>query len=530
VDETEAASAGLPDYRGFWRRRRWWVLTTLTITVLAGVLFVATTTPVYESSTQIEFEPPANRTELERLIFGSTDLGTQLAALESPAVLEAIVAHQPPSGRPATVSDLRNSFEAEIVPGTTIFELTVKDETPARAAQLAEILADGYLQYLRRDANTRVERALRRIMAEQAAKRQELESLQAQLAAGTGATRESLELERDETFADLRFLSTRVSELRSTVELVRLGSVIQPAEINEDPARPQPVRDIALAAVLGLLLGTALGLAREWVDPRVTDPGLRALERDGVPVLGRVPSARAESAQQHRPPHVRQAYGRVRARLEARASSPDRTLALVPASPSIDARAIAAHLAAEFADAGLSVLIVDATAPLREGRDPDAAGRPMATSGPAEPGLELVGPGVHLVELSRSSVQGGDGGPGGGRLSAARLQGLAGAHDVVLVASACADLDAGAFDAARAAQQVVVVVDERHTRMPNLLQVLSDLAGIGGEVAGIVLAEDPRGRAALTPARPKDKPHVQADEQSSPDAMAGPGRVDHSLR
>ena len=61
------------------------------------------------------------------------------------------------------------------------------------------------------------------------------------------------------------------------------------AEVPDDAGLPQPVRNLALAAVLGLLLGIGLAVARELLDTSVTTSDDIADVTD-APILGNIAS------------------------------------------------------------------------------------------------------------------------------------------------------------------------------------------------------------------------------------------------
>jgi capsular exopolysaccharide synthesis family protein len=70
----------------------------------------------------------------------------------------------------------------------------------------------------------------------------------------------------------------------SPVQLSALG----PASTPTEPSSPQPLRDISIAAVLGLVLGCGIALLRELMDNRLTD-GEKVEDLAGAPVIGMIP-------------------------------------------------------------------------------------------------------------------------------------------------------------------------------------------------------------------------------------------------
>jgi polysaccharide chain length determinant protein (PEP-CTERM system associated) len=88
-------------------------------------------------------------------------------------------------------------------------------------------------------------------------------------------------------------LSARYMNARSAKEVTQGGggerfSVLYPANLPKEPIEPQPLKIMAVAVVLGLVLGAGAALGREFMDRAVYDS--RALQSEfEVPVLGEIP-------------------------------------------------------------------------------------------------------------------------------------------------------------------------------------------------------------------------------------------------
>jgi capsular exopolysaccharide synthesis family protein len=151
---------------------------------------------------------------------------------------------------------------------------------------------------------------------------------------------------------------------QKTTSAVKVEIVAGP-RLDETPVSPRPVRNLALAALLGLILGAGVALLRELLDTTVkTSEGLQQIA--GAPVLAGVPyDANAGSD-----PLLVGAGGRT-ARAEALrqlrtnlqfvdVDRPVRTLVVTSAVPGEGKSSTACNLAILFAETGARVLVIDA--------------------------------------------------------------------------------------------------------------------------------------------------------------------------
>jgi protein tyrosine kinase modulator len=103
----------------------------------------------------------------------------------------------------------------------------------------------------------------------------------------------SLQREYDLEKARYSDLNTRYQNARSAEDVARdqggeRFSLLYPANHPDSPIDPQPLKIMAIALVLGLVLGAGAALGREFLDRAVYDS--RALQNEfEVPVLGEIP-------------------------------------------------------------------------------------------------------------------------------------------------------------------------------------------------------------------------------------------------
>jgi capsular exopolysaccharide synthesis family protein len=164
-------------------------------------------------------------------------------------------------------------------------------------------------------------------------------------------------------------LDNRIKEVALMANEGALNTtVVEPAAAEDAPTSPRAGRTLVVALGAGLLLGIALGLVKELVDPRLrsVDDVKLAL---GLPVLGMIPrmgggqSAEAQGWAVHLDPasDSAEAYRAVRTSLQF--SVPDgegRTIVVTSPSPRDGKSTLSSNLAIAIAKSGKSVLVIDA--------------------------------------------------------------------------------------------------------------------------------------------------------------------------
>jgi len=151
----------------------------------------------------------------------------------------------------------------------------------------SEEFADAYLDILRQKEETARERE-GQMLASFNEQQQEAQAL------GLKSTEYSVlqsELERTERLCDI--LDERIKELNVTEDTGALNiSVLEVAQAEDRPSKPQKAKILAIALMAGLLFGCGTALLRDWLDYR-----LRSVEEISailnVPVLGVVPKMAA---------------------------------------------------------------------------------------------------------------------------------------------------------------------------------------------------------------------------------------------
>jgi capsular exopolysaccharide synthesis family protein len=217
------------ELQDYWRtvRRRWRLVLGSVLVVLAvAAVWTWSVTPTYASTTRI-FVSTSQTDE-------STAYTGNLFATQRVASYADLVTSNQLAERVATElgdtepMDLREQVTASAVPETVLLEIEAVDADPERARDIAQAYAE-----------------------------------QLQLLV------EELETPRGETTAVVK------------------ATLIDDAQVARSPIAPQPLRNLALAGVLGLLLGIGLAVARELLDTSVKGADDIA-EITTAPVLGNI--------------------------------------------------------------------------------------------------------------------------------------------------------------------------------------------------------------------------------------------------
>ena len=218
------------ELKDYWRtiRRRWvWVVASLgAALVVAGVL-TWTATPQYSSTTRLFISTSQSD---ESSAYTGNLFATQRVTSYADLVASRRVAESVADwlGDDTDPRDLREQVEATVVPETVILEISATDADPERAAGIAQAYAE-----------------------------------------------------------ELSLLVDELETPKGKQDAVIKATLVDDAHVAEDPVSPQPLRNLALAGVLGLLLGVGLAVARELLDTSVKGADDVAGITD-APVLGTI--------------------------------------------------------------------------------------------------------------------------------------------------------------------------------------------------------------------------------------------------
>jgi polysaccharide biosynthesis transport protein len=325
------------------RERLWFVVAALALGLVAAVVYLATAEPVYEAEADILVLPvPASETILRTvgLIPESSDpaqdVETATHLIDTPEVAaqtaEAL-------GGSMTSDEVAAAIRVDPLPASNIVAVVGSASTAEDARMLANAYASAAVAHRTEELHERIATVLPRLQAQ-------LETLEGDAA----------------------------SELAS--EVAQLGSLQSgddptvrfetPATTLDSRVSPRTLLTIVLGLGAGLAVGLGGAFAAQTLDPRLRrEEQLRSRYR--LPILTRVP----RDAGQHRgvplapetvAPATREAYRTLRANVAAaaRGSTGARSVLVTGSAPSEGKTTTALNLAASFALAGSSVILIEA--------------------------------------------------------------------------------------------------------------------------------------------------------------------------
>ena len=306
--ELEHGSSGLRRYVGVVRRRKWIVLAVLAAAIGAAALFSELQKPVYRAETKIvvgqgnSLFQPTVANAVQPFTATMSDL------VESNVVATRVIARL---GLHRSPEKLLSKVHVSTNPLTAVLKVSVDDSSRARAQHIARALGNVFS----------------RLVHERFGHRQ---------------------------------VTTTTGQV---VEAPLTATVWDSAHVDRQKVAPKPVRNVAIAAALGLVLALLSAFLREHFDRRLRSR--EAVEEHfGVPVIGQIPfdpaSKRNKGARILATGAGAEAFRSLRVNLEyLGVRRPLGTILVTSASPQQGKTTVTANLAAMIARSGATTIAVE---------------------------------------------------------------------------------------------------------------------------------------------------------------------------
>ena len=327
-------------------REHWpYIAITVALAIAAAAAYVGVAEKRYEASADVLVSPVSSDTLLGLPVLRENVFGRSVVTVarltKSPQVSSRVRDSLRLSLAPSAVSRLITVTPQE---QSDILTITGKGRSPDAAARIANAFAQALLA----ERTERFQRQLRLVV----------NGLSSRLRAIANRPRSPEAAALSTRLADFRALS---GERDPTLEIVSLA--VPPSE----PAWPRPLLSVAVAAVIGLLLGIAISVGLELANPIVMRSD-SIVEHGAPPILTRMPrvtdgEVRAALSVSHEvPPEIRAPIRTLWANLGSLPPNQSQagTLLLTSADAGDGSPAVAAVLATLMARSGMSVMLIDA--------------------------------------------------------------------------------------------------------------------------------------------------------------------------
>lgn len=491
--------------------QRWWWLIVGCALLAAVVAFAVSSwmQPVYQAQVTllVQQAPTTGLSEYTAILTSERLAQTYAQMLTGRPVLEATIARM---GLSETAEQLAKRVKVERVRDTQLIRVKVEDTDPARAAAVANALAETFTEQVRTIQEQRYAESLSNLKAQIDELSAVIEETQKELEARARDTTSQAQAERTRLETILAGYRNTYAALVQSYEQMRLTAaqsadtvvLFEPAQVPREPVRPRRLMNTALAGVLGAMLAVAAAFVVEYLDDTLKTPDdvTRTLGLPTLSAIGRLEEGQSELIMTADPlSPVSEAFRVLRTNI--RYSSVDRPLqVLLVTSPGpVEGKSVvAANLALALAQAGLRTALVDAD--LRRPRQHRLFGlHPKegltgallagSTDGRLQPteveGLSLLPAGEkppNPVELLGSQ-----------RMRELREE-LRGSFDAVVVDSPPVLIGADAAVLGQMADGVLLVVNAGETRRDAARQAVESLRQVGANVIGVVLNRVPSRR------------------------------------
>ncbi len=488
--------------------QRWWYLIVGCTLVAAVAAFAASLwiPPVYQAAVTllVQQAPTAGVSEYTAILTSERLAQTYAQMLTARPVLEMTIARM---SLPETPEELAKKVKVERVRDTQLIRVKVEDTDPARAASIANTIADVFTGQIRSIQEQRYADSLNNLKAQIDELSATIAETQKELEARAHDTTPQGQAERTRLETILAGYRNTYAALVQSYEQMRLTAtqsvdtaiLFEQAQVPKEPVRPRKLMNTALAGVLGMMLAVGAAFVIEYLDDTLKSPDdvNRTLGLPTLSAIGRLKEGQNELILTADPlSPVSEAFRVLRTNI--RYSSVDRPLQVLlvtSTGPEEGKSVVAANLATALAQAGLRTALVDAD--LRRSRQHRLFGlHPReglvgallagSTDGRLQPtaveGLSLLPAGEkppNPVELLGSQ-----------RMRELREE-LGGAFDAVVVDSPPVLIGADAAVLAQMADGVLLVVDAGVTRRDMARQAVESLQHVGARLIGVVLNRVP---------------------------------------
>ncbi len=280
-------------------RQWWWILVICPLIAAATAYFITSTiTPVYQAEARllVEHQMAGGTLDLQSIQAAERRTQTFSQLITTRSVLNPVVEEL---NLEKTADDLRANLSISHVGDTQLITIAYSDYDPVHAAEVANTVSEKFAEYVR-DIQAPIigvpAEDLTGVIADLETQIESNEARIAEIEAGDGPTTQA---EQDE-LAQLQASTAQLSQSRDAFQVIEssvndldtaTGSqvfIAEPAAAPGAPISPSLMINLAIAGLLGVLIGGAITVSLSWLDDNVkTEQDVRQLINR--PVIGTVP-------------------------------------------------------------------------------------------------------------------------------------------------------------------------------------------------------------------------------------------------
>ncbi len=347
-----------------------WKLMVICIVAVGAGAYIGSKliTPIYQSTAlvQIALRSNNNQADINSLLASDQLVQTEAKLAVSDPVLREVASHFPG----LTVQELSKEVTSMPTTGTQIFEIDVQDQSPTRAADIANDVAATLIkqqtqfdQQVSNQAQQQMQNDLDRTQQQIIPLVSQIDALQK--TPGNSAKLAALQVQLVSLQQHYSQVQGEIIQLEETdVQNGNFLRVVQPAQSVFTPVRPNKLLNTIAGLLVGLLLGMSLTLLFERLDTHVrTSESLAQLL--GWPILATIWQADSSKGEAiiHQTGHNAnvEPYRILRTNVGFSAiDKPLRTILVTSAGPRDGRSVIAANLAIFMARAGKNTILIEA--------------------------------------------------------------------------------------------------------------------------------------------------------------------------
>jgi capsular exopolysaccharide synthesis family protein len=356
----------------------WSWLIILGSVLAGGITFLINdnTTPIYRSTLRLMIDQAPSTT-------GGTSYAdvltiekvsqTYVALITTSPILEETLSQL---DLPYNVTQLRARISASAPVDTQLINITVEDTSPERAKLIADTLAQNFIAYNDRTQSQRYADPINTLNSERDAVGDQIEEWQVlmnELNALENRTSEQesrlsrLETQQKELQLNYTNIFNKLQDLRirAATESNNL-IVVEPAQINDRPVRPNTINNTILAVLVGAMAAVGIVFLIDYLDDTLKTPD-EVVEDTGLSAIGVIAYIKGDKPADRLITHLTpraptsEAYRVLRTNLEfASVDTKLSNILVTSPSPGEGKSTTAANLATVLAQAGHRVVLIDA--------------------------------------------------------------------------------------------------------------------------------------------------------------------------